>query len=161
MPWELAGWNLKLVIIRGGGRGLERPEKGQRLQKVGGRFNKQGSYIQGFLGHQQEKSISWIACQNLRSLQRGPTWVQSDCPTQTVSASPSSQGCIPETAPTVGTVDRIHILRTGDQGGGFHCLVLLLGQPEVMFSLWSPPAVDIIMKQNMLLHKMLHDCSHC
>ena len=107
------------------GGGLERPEKGQRLQKVGGRFNKQGSYIQGFLGHQQEKSISWIACQNLRSLQRGPNWVQSDRPTQTVSASPS-QGCIPETAPTVGTVDRIHILRTGDQGGGFHCLGLAL-----------------------------------
>lgn len=107
--------------------GKERPEKGQRLQKVGGRFNKQGSYIHGFLGHRQEKWISWIACQNLRSLQRGPTWVQSDHPTQTVSASPSSQGCIPETAPTMGTVDRIHILRTGNQGRGFHCLGLALG----------------------------------
>lgn len=124
MPWELAGWNLKLVINHTGR--VKRDQRRGRPSRlwVEGLISRDLIY-KAFLGINKRSESPGLPVRILKVYREVPTGSSQTVPPSL--SIPFLSRLHPETAPTVGTVDTIHTLRMGDQGGGFHCLGLALG----------------------------------
>lgn len=94
--------------------GKESPRKREgHYRFVGGGFKKQGNLHMRFVSSSLKMSRLPIACQNLTSLHKGLTWVQSCLQSEDLNSTVLSESCILEMAPRAGVVIVTCIPRTG------------------------------------------------